>query len=281
MSSPLNLPGFEILQYLGGGPLTCVFWARDLIHGSDCAVKVPRPECQDAVTAVKLLQREARVGLQVQHPNLVRMDEAHVTAPPYFIVMGLLQGEPLRGRLARLESIAWGDAVWITRQVCEALASLHRRGFVHGDVKPDNIHLGDDGSAVLIDLGFAHRPGENVSFLEQGCILGTADYMAPELCGFRDEGDTAGDIFSLGATLFEMLTGNLPYPRGSLRQTLRRHRCDPAAAIQALRTDLPSELVQIVHDMLSHQPRRRPSAGNVVRRLVNLEIESLGWRKAA
>jgi len=199
MSSRLEVPGFDLLQYLGGGPLTCVYAACDAERGWDCAVKVPRPDCADLVTAVKLLQREARVGLQVQHPNLVRIEEAHVTAPPWFLIMGLLGGEPLSTHLARMGTTAWGEAVWITRQIGEALVSLHRKGFVHGDVKPDNIQLVGDGTAVLLDLGFAHRPGENTAFLEEGCVLGTVDYMAPELCGFRDEGDAASDIFSLGA----------------------------------------------------------------------------------
>jgi serine/threonine protein kinase len=258
-----------------------VYSARDVERGWDCAVKLPRPDCDDQITAIKLLQREARVGLQVQHPHLVRIEEAHVTAPPCFLVMGLLSGEPLRARLRRAESMPWGESVWIVRQTAEALASLHRQGFVHGDVKPDNIQLVDDGTAVLIDLGFAHRPGENVSFLEVGCVLGTADYMAPELCGFRDEGDAASDIFSLGATLYEMLSGRLPFPDGSLRQTLRRHQCDPPTPIRSLVADLPKELESVVHEMLAHQPRSRPSASALVRRLVNLEIASLGWRKSA
>src|SRR5438067_13847712 len=129
MSSRLQLPGFDILQYLGGGPLTCVYWARDLERGWDCAVKVPRPGCDDPVTAVKLLQREARVGLRVQHPNLVRIEEAHVTAPPCFLVMDLLGGESLSTRLTRVHTMPWGEAVWIARQIADALGSLHRKGF--------------------------------------------------------------------------------------------------------------------------------------------------------
>src|SRR5205085_4300629 len=143
MSSRLQLPGFDILQYLGGGPLTCVYWARDLERGWDCAVKVPRPDCDDPVTAVKLLQREARVGLRVQHPNLVRIEQAQVTAPPYFLVMDLLGGESLRPCLARAEMMSWDEAVWIIRQTAEALAALHRQGFVHADIKPENIQLID------------------------------------------------------------------------------------------------------------------------------------------
>ena len=72
--------------------------------------------------------------------------------------------------------------MWIIRQISEALAALHSAGFLHGDIKPDNVRLIDDGTAVLIDLGFAHRPGENAAFLRAGYVLGTANYLAPEQC---------------------------------------------------------------------------------------------------
>ena len=74
---------------------------------------------------------------------------------------------------------------------------MHRAGFIHGDVKPDNIRLVDDGKAILIDLGFAHRPGENASFLKRGYVLGTVDYLAPELCEFSPDADQGSDLFSL------------------------------------------------------------------------------------
>src|SRR5262249_19783581 len=157
------------------------------------------------------------------HPHLVEILYAHVTRPPYFLVLELLPGESVRQRLQREYRIDVATALWIARQTAEALACLHRAGFVHSDVKPDNIHLVDNGTAKLLDLGFAHRPGENARLLEQGYVLGTANYLAPELCGFDPNADQSADVFSLGVALFEMLTGKLPYPRGSCEMTLRRH----------------------------------------------------------
>jgi eukaryotic-like serine/threonine-protein kinase len=276
-----TLPGFDLLRYLGGGPLTCVYSARCLEQDRDCAVKMPRPECADQITAVKLLQREARVGLQVKHPYLVQVEETHVMAAPYYLVMKLLGGEPLRLRMRRDDRIAWADAVWIIRQSAEALSALHRQGFMHGDVKPENLRLVDDGTATLIDLGFARRPGENAALLAQGYVLGTADYLAPEMCGFGQDGDAKSDVFSLGVTLFEMLTGTMPFRAGSLQQTLRRHQCDPPAAIQQVIAGLPAGLVRLVDAMLAHLPQKRPTAAAVVHQLINLEIASLGSRRAA
>jgi serine/threonine protein kinase len=272
------IPGYELLAPLGGGPLTCVYSASDLENDRPCAVKVLRPEWGDDVTAVKLLQREARAALAVRHPHLVRVLYAHVLTPPYFLVMELLGGEALGRRLRREYRLETAAAVWAARQTAEALAALHRAGFVHGDVKPDNVYLVDDGTAVLIDLGFAHRPGENDPLLRQGYVLGTANYMAPELCRPEPHGDEASDLFSLGVTLFEMLTGRLPYPPGTVGQTFRRHGCDPPADVLRCGANVPRELAQLVGRLMARHPEERPRAAAVVRQLIALEIAGLRRR---
>lgn len=275
-----RIPGYELLQCLGGGPLTCVFSARDCASDAACAVKVLRPDWEDQATAIKLLQREARAGLSVRHPHLVRLQDAHVTRPPYFLVMDLLPGESLRLRLRREYCLEPATALWIARQTAEALAALHRAGFVHGDVKPENIRLVDDGTAILIDLGFAHRPGENDVLLQEGYVLGTVNYLAPELCGPRPQDDQRSDVFSFGVTLYEMLTGRLPYPSGTIEQTLRRHSCDPPADLRRHAPPLPPALVTLVERLLALQPADRPRAALVVQQLIGLEIAALRRQSA-
>jgi serine/threonine protein kinase len=275
----LPVPGYELLQHLGGGPMTAVYSARDRATDAPCAVKLVRPDWEDQDSAVKLLQREARAGLSVRHPHLVAVTHAHVTRPPYFLVMELLPGESLRRRLRRDYRLPVKDAVWVLRQTAEALAALHAAGFLHGDVKPDNLRLIDDGTAVLIDLGFAHRPGENAAFVRAGYVLGTANYLAPELCEPVPAEDFATDLFSLGVTGFEMLTGRLPYPPGSLSQTFRRHQCDPPADIRRCGRSLPGPLAALVERLLARRPEDRPRAAAAVQQLVKLEIAALRWRR--
>jgi serine/threonine protein kinase len=274
-----RIPGYELFERLGGGPMTSVYSARDLAADRPCAVKVLRDDWDDPTNAVKLLQREARAGLSARHAHLVRVTHASVTTPPYFLVMDLLPGESLRRRLRRDYRLAVKDAVWVIRQTAEALAALHRAGFLHGDLKPDNLRLTGDGTAVLIDLGFAHRPGENAAFLRAGYVLGTANYLAPELCGEQPAEDFASDLFSLGVTFFETLAGRLPYPPGTLRQTFRRHRCDPPADIRRSVPNLPPALASLVERLLAHRSEDRPRAAAVVQQLVQLEIANLGKRR--
>jgi serine/threonine protein kinase len=275
-----HIPGYELLERLGGGPMTAVYAAREGATDAPCALKVVRADWDDPTTAAKLLQREARAGLSVRHPHLVRVLDAHVTHPPYFLVMDLLPGESLRRRLQRDYCLKVADAVWITRQTAEALAALHRAGFIHGDVKPDNLRLVDAGNTTLIDLGFAHRPGENAAFLRAGYVLGTANYLAPELCDSEPSEDYRCDVFSLGVTLFELLTGRLPYPPGSLSQTFRRHRCDPPADVRRFADALPPTLAALVERLLAHKPEDRPRAAAVVQQLIALEIATLRRRSA-
>jgi serine/threonine protein kinase len=274
-----NIPGYELLRQLGGGPLTAVYAGIDLSADRPCAVKVLRDDWDDQPTAVKLLQREARAGLRVRDPHLVRVLDAHVTCHPYFLVMEFLAGESLRRRLRRDFRLELADALWVARQTAEALAALHRAGFLHGDVKPDNVRLVEPGRAVLIDLGFAHRPGENAAFLRQGYVLGTPDYLAPELCRTGPVADLASDLFSLGVTLFETLTGRLPYPPGSLNQTFRRHGCDPPADVRRYAGPLPAALTDLLADLLARRPEQRPPIDSALHQLISLEIVSL--RRAA
>jgi serine/threonine protein kinase len=281
MHSLPRIPGHELLEHLGGGPLSCVYRARDLDTDQPCAVKTVRDTWPDQETAIKLLQREARAGLTVQHPHLVHVIQTHVTRSPYFLVMDLLPGESLRQRLQRDYRLDVPTTLWIARQTAEALDALHRAGFIHGDVKPENVRLVSDGAAILIDLGFTHRPGENSALLRQGYVLGTANYMAPELCCFEEEAGPSSDLFSLGVTLFEMLTGHLPYPPGTLEQTFRRHRCDPPADVRGHLPALPRVLVGVIERLLTRKPEDRPRTARIVQQLVALEIAALRWRRSA
>lgn len=276
-----KIPGYELLSSLGGGTLTSVYAARDLDNDIPCVVKLLRPDWKNQPTAVKLLQREARACLAVQHPHLVQLLHAHVTRSPYFLVLEMLDGETLRRRLRRDYCLGVPDTLWIARQVAQALEALHRAGFIHGDVKPDNIRLVSDGQARLLDLGFAHRPGENSLLLEKGYILGTVNYLAPELCGSEPQDGPASDLFSFGVMLHEMLTGQLPYPPGTTTQKMRSHVEGTPTDIRQLEASLPKGLANLIMSLLGREPSQRPRIFQVVQQLIALEIHTLRRRHSA
>jgi serine/threonine protein kinase len=281
MSPQPTIPGYELLQSLGGGPLTCVVAARRVADDARCALKLPREQWPEHADAVRLLRREARVLRTVRHPHLVRLLDSHVTGAPYFLALELLNGESLRARLQRDYALDLRTAVWIARQTAEALVALHRAGYVHADVKPDNIQLVDPGTTVLMDLGFAHRPGETLALTGEHLVLGTANYLAPELCADVPDDGPAADWFSFGVLLFEMLTGTLPYPSGTLAETLAHHRQGEASGRVGDRAaDWPPRLTALVEGLLSRSPSARPRAALVVHELIALEIAALGLRRA-
>jgi eukaryotic-like serine/threonine-protein kinase len=262
--SPLpHVPGYDLLRPLGGGPLTEVFAARS--HDDDrlCALKVPREIWPGHTTAVRLLRREHRALCAVRHPNLVRLLDAHVIEPPYFLAFEFIDGESLRDRLQREYCLDLRISAWIARQMAEALASLHKAGFIHGDVKPENVRLSDTGSALLVDLGFAHRSGENGIFADDAYVLGTANYLAPELHGDHPHDGPAADWFSFGVMVFEMLTGTLPEQSGAMRSRA-----------------WPARLTALLEGLLASQPDARPADAMIVHELIALEIAALGRRRA-
>ena len=275
------IPGFELVRTLGGGPMTEVFAARDLQANARCAIKHLRPALEDPETGLLLLRREARAGLAVRHPNLLAYNGAHVLIEPYFLVTELLLGESLRQRMNRPPKVDVPTTVAIVRQIAAGLASLHRKGFLHGDLKPDNIVLLPGNGVRIIDFGSAHRPGENQPLLEKGYILGTPDYLAPELCAFQREENASSDLFSVGVMLFEMLAGTLPYPPGSTGHTLRCHRdCLPDQIPQHAHP-LPVALVQLLDRLLDSRAGSRPSASALELQLRILEgFGSRRWAAA-
>jgi len=271
--SPPSVPGYRLLRFLGGGTLFQVWEARPADDVIPVAVKLPRPEAADRPTALTLLRREARAGLAVLHPRVVRVVRAHVSGPPHFVVCELVPGESLRDRIDRLGRLDVRSAVWAVRQAAEGVAALHTVGLVHADVKPGNVLVAPNGEAKLIDLAFAHKPGENRGLLKAGFVMGTANYVAPELCRKPPREGPAADVFSLGVTLFECLTGQLPYPGATASDTMRYRRAAEPMDLADVPGKWPRSVVAVVRAMLATEPRDRPTTARVVRALAAIEIE--------
>jgi len=268
---PPRLPGYVLGSRLGGGPTCDVYSAADERGLFEWAVKVLRDDAARDFTNVQLLRREARAGLAVRHPHLVRIVRAVTDGEsPFHVVMKRVSGRSLRAVLQGKEWLGPRLAGLIAGQVAGALEALHAAGYLHGDVKPENIHLGPGRRATLLDLGFARRPGEDAGLLGAGFVLGTANYVAPELCDRPEADGPAADVFSLGVTLFELLTGDLPYPVGGVEETMVRHRDAEPESLRRWRGGWPAGLADLVDRMLARDPDARPSAAQVGRELGGL-----------
>lgn len=264
MTDSPRIPGYELLRPLGRGPLTDVFAARRTSDDRICAVKVPRQDWSIHDAAVRLLRREHRALQSVQHSNIVRMLDATFSNDLCFLVLEYLEGRTLRDRLQIDYSLDLRTSVWIGRQIAEALTALHRAGYVHGDVKPENIVLTKNGQAVLIDLGFACRMDEPPDPVDESLVLGTANYRAPELSDDSAWGPSS-DWYSFGVTLIEMMTGSRP------TQAVTPQRERP----------WPRRLSALLDRLQSRRPNARPLGAIVVHELIALEISSLHHRRAA
>jgi len=267
---PPRLYGFVIGSHLGSGATCDVYSALDTTGRHGWAVKVLRDDAASDPTNVQLLKREFRAGLALRHANLVRMLRSGPDDDcPRLLVMERISGQSVRAILQQNGWLKPPFAANIGRQIAAALAAMHSAGYVHGDVKPDNLHLRPDGAAILLDLGFTHRPSDD-ELLGIGYVLGTANYVAPELCTQPEEDGPASDVYSLGITLFELLTGELPYATGGVQETMQRHRDRRPDSLHRWTGNWPEMFGDLVDSMLARSPGDRPTARTVERVLASL-----------
>ena len=274
-----TLGTWQVGRQLHEGPLARVLEARPSSSledgGWDYVVKRLHDHWQEEPRAVEMLTREAVVGSQVRNCHLVTVLDAQLSVAPYYVVLPRLAGRPLSELIAAEGRIELPIALWIARQTATALAALHQAGWLHGDVKPQNIIVGPEGHATLIDLGFARRVGEYGSAADRW-VAGTWNYIAPEAISSTGGCDPRSDLYSLGATLYEMLAGRPPFTGKTLADLAAAHRQSTPRPLDDVAPELPLSAVELVHELLAKQPLRRPSdAREVVRRLVALEIATL------
>ncbi len=238
------------------------------------AVKLLKPEWQDDSRMAALFCREAIVARDVSNAHLIAILTAQVSQPPYYLVSPYLRGCSLLDQLRRQRPTV-PFALWVARQVAEALKALHVRGWLHNDIKPANIFISPEGHATLLDLGFARKFDEH-SGADDRPLLGTFNYMAPELLTRTLQADHRSDLYSLGATLFEMLTGQSPIQAHDLAELALLHRHGQRANLRVLAPQLPARLIKLVDSLLAKDPLRRPNdAHELINKLVSLEIECL------
>ena len=252
-----ELSRYEIGDLLGQGGTARVFRARDKTSGDSVALKILLPElCNDRL-AVERFVSEARLLVELRHDGLVRGLRVAREGAVIFLAMQVVPGECLQDRLARGEVLDEDEALRIVVQVAAVLGYLHERGLVHRDVKPGNILWDDDREhAVLIDLGFAARTASDAS-AQTGTTVGTVHYISPEQAQGAAALDVRADIYSLGATLYHLVTGELPFAGATGEEVIAKQVLESLSSDKIRALQLSPQLHYFIEKMMAKEKEIR------------------------
>ncbi len=239
--------------------MASIFRASDLRTGETVAIKVPHPEAECDPVLFDRFQREATIGRELDHPGVMKVFPEEKRSRVY-MVMEWVEGRSLRHILAEEGRLEEGRALRIGIALCDALDHIHARGVVHRDLKPENVMIapnpGGGESVKLIDFGIAAKQGgRRLTFGSFSKLSGTADYIPPERVKGK-RGDARSDLYSLGAMLFEMLSGAPPFEGPSVMAILNSHVNSPAPLLTGV-PGLNPQVARIVAKMLERDPERR------------------------
>ncbi len=251
---------YRIESELGRGGMAIVYLAHDLKHDRQVAVKVVQPELAAVIGAERFLN-EIKVTANLQHPHILPLFDSGETDGFLYYVMPYVKGESLRALLDRKKQLPIDRVLEITKAVASALGHAHRQGVIHRDIKPENILLADDGQPLVADFGIALAVSEagSTRLTETGMSLGTPEYMSPEQATGDRQLEPASDIYSLGAVLYEMLTGDPPHTGNTAQAIIARIMMEQPTSIRLLRETVSEHLEQVVMKALAKVPADRPS----------------------
>jgi serine/threonine-protein kinase len=236
---------YQVERELARGGMASVFLAHDLRDRQPVAIKVMEPKLATALGAERFL-REIDVARSMVHPLIVPVRDSGDVEGNLYYVMPYVEGESLFERLQRERRLPPGEAIGIARDLASALGYAHSRGVLHRDVKPENVLLAG-GRALLADFGLARAIGADYTRLtETGIVVGTVHYMSPEQLREDRNLDQRADIYSLGAVLYEMLSGEPPYAATSIRELVTRIIRSPVPSVRLLNPDVPEGVDQAI-----------------------------------
>ncbi|MCR4412517.1 MAG: serine/threonine protein kinase [Thermoguttaceae bacterium] len=261
------LKKYKLLNHLGTGGMSNVYLAEHLLMHRRVAIKVlPKSRVEDSSYLARF-RREAQAAAALDHRNIVRAYDIDNEANNHFLVMEYVEGRDLQTIVQEEGPLDFARAANYTRQAAEGLEHAHQAGLIHRDVKPANLLIDQNGVVKVLDLGLARFSREDESSLTlayQENVLGTADYLAPEQAVDSHGVDARADIYSLGCTLYFLLTGHPPFPEGTLPQRLLAHQRTPPPDVRVDRPDAPEDLVAICTKMMAKKPDDRYASARQV-----------------
>jgi serine/threonine-protein kinase len=266
---------YKILGTLGQGGMGIVYRAHDPSLGKEVALKLLLVPGDERGRYEERFRREADAARSIVHENVVRCLEAGTEKGVPYLVLELVPGGSLQARLDQERRLPWREVAGIGALIARALETIHARGFVHRDVKPANVLVDGRGTPKLADFGLV-RPDAGERLTRTGELLGTLEYMAPELSG-NERAGPAADLYALGATLYHLLTGAPPF-HGHGVSLLAKHLHEKPRSPALLEPTVPAALDAIVLRLLAKDPAARGTASEVAEELGRIERSSGGPR---
>lgn len=263
---------YELRSQIGQGGMGAVYLARHRLMNREVALKVIDPRKVTNPQLIARFKREVEASSRLQHEHIVQALDVGQHGEVSFLVLEYVHGSDLAAIVRRDGPMPPDQAAAICLQAASALAYAHSQGVVHRDIKPQNILLSTAGVTKILDMGLARIAEEgsddHTSLTQEGALMGTVDYMPPEQARDTRTADARSDLYSLGATLFYLLSGRPPFAGGSTIDKLTRLATERPPSLTTVRPDCPLELSQLIGRLLSKQPQERPaSAQEVVREL--------------
>lgn len=252
---------FFITEIVTRSGMATIFKATDLLTKQDVALKVPFMQFESSPTFFTRFAREGRIGEKLDHPYLLKFIPVGQRSRPY-LVTEYLRGYTLAHLLKSVGPLPEKDALGLASRICEALSHMHEHGVIHRDLKPHNIMICFDGTIRVMDFGISKSIGRRFTFTGFTPAMGTPEYMAPEQVKGK-RGDERTDIYSLGAVLYEMVVGTVPFLNDHEDKFVAmnaRVTGDPVAP-RKLNRELPEQVEEIILHAMERDPGKRyPSA---------------------
>jgi serine/threonine protein kinase len=254
-----QLERYRVVHRLGSGGMGVVYAAEHRFLRRPVALKVIHRRYTAETAVVERFCREARAAAKLDHPNIVAAYDAEHAGDLHFLIMEYVEGKTLSRVLAAHGPLPVTAACDHVRQAALGLQHAHERGMVHRDLKPDNLMLTPDGTVKILDFGLAALTAERdvEGLTELGAVVGTPDYMAPEQAEDARTADIRADIYSLGCTLYHLLTDSLPYPAPTAVLKILAHRDRPVPSVRAVRPEVPKQLEAVLARLLAKKPADR------------------------
>jgi len=250
---------YVVEEMLGQGGMSAVYKATDPNLKRVVAVKVIHSHLSSNPDFVKRFEEEAAAVAQLRHHGIIQVHDFNKDDDLYYMVLEFVPGETIQDHLKRLNDsgrkLSPAKAIEYMASICDAVDYAHQRGMIHRDIKPANLMLTTTGQVILMDFGIAKIVG-GTRHTATGAVVGTAMYMSPEQIK-GEQPDRRSDIYSLGVTLFEMVSGRPPFEADSAMTLMMMHVNDPVPNPQKLNPDVPDPLVTIINKALAKDPNNR------------------------